>query len=64
MTGILGAVVIYIYAMIGYYETTLHSTMNANTDFGPVACTDAFNCFLWFANIGLRTGGGVGETLL
>ena len=26
-------------------------------------CTDAFNCFMYVINIGLRSGGGVGEPL-
>ena len=27
-------------------------------------CTDPFNCFMFVLNIGMRAGGGVGDTII
>ena len=29
----------------------------------PIVCSTAFNCFMFVCNIGLRSGGGVGEPI-
>jgi len=60
MTAILGVVVIYIYGMIGYYIPMVHSTLSPQQLQVPL-CVDAFNCFLFALNLGLRSGGGVGD---
>jgi len=60
MTGLLGMVIMYIYGMLAYYNTTLHSSMKGQDM--PI-CTDPFNCFMFIVNLGMRSGGGVGDQL-
>ena len=60
MTGLLGLIIMYIYAMIAFYDPIVHSTIN-NNQMGIPLCIDAFNCFLFAVNMGLRAGGGVGD---
>ena len=62
MTAILGIVIVYIYAVIGYYTSNLRKSFlfKGNNDNMNV-CSNTLDCFLLFLNLGLRNGGGIGE---
>lgn len=63
MTGILGVIIIYIYSMIAYYSTVVHSTLKGINDLEWQMCKDAWSCFVFAINSGLRSGGGIGDTI-
>jgi len=62
MTGILGVVVIFIYAMVAYYGPYVRSSMDT-VEYEVPICDTPIMCFMYVINIGLRSGGGVGEPL-
>ena len=74
MTALLGVIVIYVFASITYFAE-LKETMNYldNSDPDPATgdpgftfsmCSSLPHCFLTVLNFGMRSGGGIGETLL
>ena len=74
MTALLGVIVIYVFASITYFSE-LRGTMNFLDDTDPdpsvgdpgftfSMCSSLPHCFLTLLNFGMRSGGGIGETLL
>jgi hypothetical protein len=65
MTVILGIVVIYIYAMIAYFNSTIkNSLIYFGDDKTLPICKNAKDCLLEFIDMGLRNGGGIGDVFL
>ena len=64
MTAILGVIIIYIFAMIGFYSEDMKAgfKFTGNNDNLDV-CTDSMDCFLLFMNFGIRNGGGISDSL-
>lgn len=63
MTAILGIVIIYIFAMIGFYSNHMKSTLIfAGNNNNMVVCDNSLDCFLLFINFGIRNGGGIGDS--
>jgi hypothetical protein len=68
MTAMLGTIIIYIYAAVGfifvfdtYYDDNVHAgELNRK---GDSICQSMMHCFLSNINYGLRGGGGIGENL-
>lgn len=63
MTGVLGLVIIFIYGMIGFYSEEVRTTMETLELEVPI-CDTPLMCFIYVLNLGLRSGGGVGEPLI
>ena len=70
MTGILGVIVMFIYSMIGYYSSsTFRDHMIYTNQIGwdnqqtLYLCDSPIHCFMFVVNIGLRSGGGVGDSV-
>ena len=61
MTAILGIVLLYIYAIIGFYSSDIKSTFVYAGNDKLNVCDNAWRCFGFILNIGLRSGGGVGD---
>jgi hypothetical protein len=51
-------VIIYIYAFIGF--RTMRDTYEADSG---LYCSNLYECFLSSLNVGLRSGGGIGDAL-
>lgn len=65
MTCILGIVVIYVYAMIAYFQSAIKdSLVYFGDDKSLPICKNAKHCFLIFLDMGLRNGGGIGDVFL
>lgn len=70
MTGILGVIVMFIYSMVGYYgsndfrENMIYTNLIGwDNDKTLYLCDTPLHCFMFVVNIGLRSGGGVGESV-
>ena len=70
MTGILGVIVMFIYSMIGYYgSNNFRNNMIFSNQVGwdnsenLYLCDTPIHCFMFVVNIGLRSGGGVGDNV-
>ena len=50
--------------MIGYYEPIIKETFLFWDDKEYPVCENAVYCFLMFIDLGLRSGGGIGDVLL
>lgn len=61
MTAVLGIVIVYIYAIVAFYVKSINETFvyTAYPDYN--ICDSAWNCFTFMMNIGLRSGGGIGD---
>jgi len=62
MTVVLGVIMIYIYATIGYFSVLADDPDNDTADFTDL-CSSPWHCFLSLANVGIRSGGGIGDVL-
>mmetsp|Transcript_35283 Transcript_35283/g.31725 ORF Transcript_35283/g.31725 Transcript_35283/m.31725 type:complete len:232 (+) Transcript_35283:328-1023(+) len=66
MTAVLGLLLIYIYAVIGFFvivpQMRLADSDDEENGYKDV-CESIFECFLTILNGGLRAGGGIGEIL-
>ncbi|EGR33950.1 inositol -triphosphate type 1 isoform 3, putative, partial [Ichthyophthirius multifiliis] len=62
MTAILGIVIVYIYAIAGFFNSDLKNSFvfKGNNDDMKV-CETPIDCFILFLNLGLRSGGGIGD---
>lgn len=63
MTGILGVVIIAIFSSMAYFSS-MKSTLIFVEDDNFQMCTNYPHCFLTMLGFGLRSGGGIGDTLL
>jgi len=54
------AIIIYIYALVGYYFL---SDNFYNADITEDVCSTVFYCFLTSIQFGLRNGGGISESM-
>jgi len=59
MTGLLGIILIYIYAVVGYFFLNDYFTFGTQDQ-----CSSMFHCFMTTINWGLRMGGGIGDVLI
>lgn len=64
MTAILGVIIIYIFAMIGFNSEDMKAgfKFTGNNEDLEV-CTNSMDCFLLFVNFGIRNGGGISDSL-
>lgn len=65
MTAILGIVIIYIYMTIGYNLPALRNSfvfVGSNPNLS--LCPNTLYCFMQFLDLGLRSGGGIGDVLM
>ncbi|KRX09146.1 hypothetical protein PPERSA_08862 [Pseudocohnilembus persalinus] len=63
MTALLGGVILYIYAIIGYSNQDIRDSFLYANETDINMCTSAFDCFIFILNSGLRQGGGVGDII-
>jgi len=56
MTVVLGILIIYVYAVLGFFAVLEGEVHDEN-------CDSVFHCFLYAVNQGLRAGGGIGEAI-
>ena len=63
MTVLLGLVIMYIYSMFSFYNPALHKTMILSEDNKPI-CYNPVNCFCFVLNLGMRSGGGIGDLII
>jgi hypothetical protein len=64
MTAMLGIIIIYIYAFWGFSIDTDIYFDSAIGMYGENQCQSLWHCFLTTLNLGLRSGGGISDTLL
>jgi len=64
LTALLGLILIYIYAIIGYnfFDSQYYSPDIG--DAGERFCNTMLQCYLSTLNLGLRSGGGIGDMLM
>ena len=62
MTAILGVIIIYLYALIGFYFLD-SNYFDYNQGDGSRSCMDLLHCYMNTQSFGLRVGGGIGEFL-
>ena len=53
-------IAIFIYSILGFY---FFNDLFVDSDTGTAMCTDTFMCFFWTLNLGLRNGGGIGDSI-
>ena len=63
MTAVLGCLVLFIYSVISNF-TSIKSTFSYVNDEEIKLCENILECFLSVIDLGLRTGGGIGEALI
>ena len=66
MTGLLGIIFIYIFTSVTYFsylKETMVFVENSPPDYVQSMCTNYIHCFLTMIGFGLRSGGGIGETI-
>lgn len=54
MTALLGGVILYIYAIIGYSNQDIRDSFLYANETDINMCTSAFDCFIFILNSGLR----------
>lgn len=63
MTGLLGVIVMYIFAAVTYFSD-LRNTLLFVEDQDLEMCTTFLHCYLTMLSFGMRSGGGIGDTIL
>ena len=63
LTAMLGLILIYVYSLIGFNFFDYHY-YNSGLNNGESLCTSMLQCFISTLDLGLRFGGGIGESLV
>ena len=63
LTALFGLILVYAFTAVTYF-TTMRGKMKYTNDDNFEMCNSLFHCYLVMINFGVRTGGGIGETVL
>jgi len=69
MTGLLQVTIIFIYSTIGFFylqDTFVDYNVDKydNDNIGENMCSNMLQCFVTCVNLGLRNGGGIGDSTM
>lgn len=62
MTGVLGIIVLYIFASLTYFSSMKNTTIFIEDD-SLQMCSNYMHCFLTMLGFGMRSGGGIGDVI-